>query len=355
MNLCPKCGASLDAVKDGKTPESDVPAENETLEKAAEKREEQGDNALSSSGENTLSDETRNSAPKPGEGADVCPSQSGAANPAGEAENPVLQQNGQEDAGITPEIQGGGTGMNGQNDPVQPNTQANEGQTAPASNTGQAQNQASFAQNPGYQAGANPYAPPQGYYPYQNGAYPAGQNGYYPHYQVYNPAQYGYNPQYQRQNVQYQNPYPPNAGQNPAYGQNPNAYGQNSGYVNNGGVNNAGYQANTGYQAPPNYRQPGPGPAAPPVYGAPPAYPMDAKSAYLAGLLAILLGTLGVHNFYLGEIGKGVAQLLLTLLASWICGLGVLIAFIWSIVEGIQLFSGTINYDGDGYPLKKGW
>ena len=35
------------------------------------------------------------------------------------------------------------------------------------------------------------------------------------------------------------------------------------------------------------------------------------KSKFLAGILAILLGSLGIHNFYLGYNGKGIAQLLL--------------------------------------------
>ena len=40
------------------------------------------------------------------------------------------------------------------------------------------------------------------------------------------------------------------------------------------------------------------------------APPADAKSKLAAGLLGILLGSLGIHNFYLGYTGKGVAQLL---------------------------------------------
>ena len=35
-----------------------------------------------------------------------------------------------------------------------------------------------------------------------------------------------------------------------------------------------------------------------------------AKSKIAAGLLGIFLGTFGVHNFYLGNTGKAVAQLL---------------------------------------------
>lgn len=38
----------------------------------------------------------------------------------------------------------------------------------------------------------------------------------------------------------------------------------------------------------------------------------DAKSKLVAGLLAIFLGTFGVHNFYLGYTGKAVTQLVLS-------------------------------------------
>lgn len=40
------------------------------------------------------------------------------------------------------------------------------------------------------------------------------------------------------------------------------------------------------------------------------ANPVHAKSKVTAGLLALLLGGLGAHKFYLGKIGAGVAYLL---------------------------------------------
>jgi TM2 domain-containing membrane protein YozV len=68
-----------------------------------------------------------------------------------------------------------------------------------------------------------------------------------------------------------------------------------------------------------------------------------------AGLLGIFLGTLGVHNFYLGYTGKAVAQLLIAVLS---CGFLSWISFIWGIIEGIMILSGSINIDGRGMPLK---
>ena len=70
----------------------------------------------------------------------------------------------------------------------------------------------------------------------------------------------------------------------------------------------------------------------------------NAKSKLVAGLLGILLGGLGIHNFYLGYTGKGVAQILL----SFCCGVG----YIWGLIEGILILCGKIDKDAKGNPLK---
>ena len=72
------------------------------------------------------------------------------------------------------------------------------------------------------------------------------------------------------------------------------------------------------------------------------------KSKLAAGLLGIFLGSLGVHNFYLGYTGKAVAQLLISLLT---CGIGVIGTSIWGLVEGILILTGSINVDANGVPL----
>jgi len=81
-------------------------------------------------------------------------------------------------------------------------------------------------------------------------------------------------------------------------------------------------------------------------------YNTDSKSKIAAGLLGIFLGSLGVHNFYLGYTNKAVTQLLVTLLGSLFCGIGAIIGGIWGIVEGIQILSGSITTDANGNPLK---
>ena len=83
----------------------------------------------------------------------------------------------------------------------------------------------------------------------------------------------------------------------------------------------------------------------------------EAKSKIVAGILALFLGYLGVHNFYLGYTGKAVTQLLLYILGIPLCfvlvGIPMILgAGIWSFVEAIMIFAGTINKDAKGNLLK---
>lgn len=71
---------------------------------------------------------------------------------------------------------------------------------------------------------------------------------------------------------------------------------------------------------------------------------VEQKSKLVAGLLGIFLGGLGVHNFYLGYTGKGIAQILL----SFCFGIGA----VWGLIEGILILCGNINKDANGVPLK---
>ena len=75
--------------------------------------------------------------------------------------------------------------------------------------------------------------------------------------------------------------------------------------------------------------------------------PKDGKSKIVAGLLGIFLGGLGIHNFYLGYTGKGVAQLLLSVLSF---GLLAFVSSIWGLIEGVQILMGKIT-DADGNEL----
>ena len=71
----------------------------------------------------------------------------------------------------------------------------------------------------------------------------------------------------------------------------------------------------------------------------------EQKSKMVAGILGILLGGWGAHNFYLGYYGKAIAQIALT----FCFGLG----YIWGIIEGIMILTGSIDKDANGVPLKE--
>ena len=72
------------------------------------------------------------------------------------------------------------------------------------------------------------------------------------------------------------------------------------------------------------------------------------KSKIAAGLLGIFLGVFGVHNFYLGNTGKAVAQLLISILS---CGTLAIASEIWGLIEGIMILTGSITTDAQGNPL----
>jgi len=80
-------------------------------------------------------------------------------------------------------------------------------------------------------------------------------------------------------------------------------------------------------------------PVPPPAAGAP-------KSRIVAGILGILLGGLGIHNFYLGYNKKAVIQIIVTFVT---CGIG----SIWGLVEGILILIKNPSFmtDANGVPL----
>lgn len=73
------------------------------------------------------------------------------------------------------------------------------------------------------------------------------------------------------------------------------------------------------------------------------------KKKIVALLLAIFLGQLGIHNFYLGYTKKGIIQLCVSLLLSWTY-VAPLAIWIWALVEGINAFQGKLP-DADGRQL----
>jgi len=102
------------------------------------------------------------------------------------------------------------------------------------------------------------------------------------------------------------------------------------------------------YGQQPGYAQPGP-------YGQPgfdPAYDPQAKSRLAAGLLGILVGSLGIHRFYLGYTGIGLTMLLVSVLSF---GFAAPVIAIWGLVEGILYLTSKTGYysvDSTGRPLR---
>lgn len=69
--------------------------------------------------------------------------------------------------------------------------------------------------------------------------------------------------------------------------------------------------------------------------------PVSTKSRLTYILLALLLGMIGIHNFYAGYVGTGIIQLILTF-----TGVGAILTFIWVIID--ILFT---TKDGRGIPF----
>lgn len=68
------------------------------------------------------------------------------------------------------------------------------------------------------------------------------------------------------------------------------------------------------------------------------------KSRICYVLLGLFLGELGVHNFYAGFIGRGVAQLLITILSF---GFLFWLSWIWALIEII-----VVSRDAKGVGFK---
>lgn len=81
--------------------------------------------------------------------------------------------------------------------------------------------------------------------------------------------------------------------------------------------------------------------------------PYRPKSRLVAGLLAIFVGCLGIHNFYLGNNNIGLIQVLVSTIGGvFTCGIATIAMEIWALVEGIFIFIGKIDRDANGVLLE---
>ncbi len=80
--------------------------------------------------------------------------------------------------------------------------------------------------------------------------------------------------------------------------------------------------------------------SAPAQYARADMYGSPVRNRWIAGTLGVLLGGFGVHRFYMGFIGIGIIQIIVTVITF---GIG----SIWGFIEGILCFCGVMR-DVDG-------
>ena len=90
-------------------------------------------------------------------------------------------------------------------------------------------------------------------------------------------------------------------------------------------------------------------PYTPSMYARPGSFPTNTppKNMALAIVLAFFLGAFGIHRFYLGHTGTGVAMALITILT---CGYGAIITGIWALVDIVLIATGSLR-EPSGRPL----
>lgn len=108
----------------------------------------------------------------------------------------------------------------------------------------------------------------------------------------------------------------------------------------------AGFDAALGLGRPASPMTPASGYAAYPHMGGY-GVPVSSRSKVAAILLAFFLGGLGIHRFYLGYNGIGIAMLLFCVLT---CGWGGIITGLVAIVDIILIATGSLK-DVEGRPL----
>lgn len=78
---------------------------------------------------------------------------------------------------------------------------------------------------------------------------------------------------------------------------------------------------------------------------------MTKKSKLIATILCLLLGTMGLHRFYVGDNSQGFVILALTLAGFLTCGITTMVSCIWVVVDFILIILDKIT-DENGQPLQ---
>ena len=88
---------------------------------------------------------------------------------------------------------------------------------------------------------------------------------------------------------------------------------------------------------------PGPRRAVPPE-----TLPANDRNKYVAAVMAFVIGTLGIHRFYLGRTGSGIVMLVLTLTLA-----GLLISAPWALIDTIRYLLMSDDEFAARYPRKR--
>ena len=82
------------------------------------------------------------------------------------------------------------------------------------------------------------------------------------------------------------------------------------------------------------------------------------RSRWAAAAFGIVMGAFGVHNFYLGHTGRGIAQIAITVAVyANVCSgtlpqaAAFLLAGLWGFIEGVLIAVGESDTDAEGKPL----
>ena len=86
--------------------------------------------------------------------------------------------------------------------------------------------------------------------------------------------------------------------------------------------------------------------------------PAGAEKKIVAGVLAVipLTGSLGIHKFILGYTKEGIIMLLVTILGSFLFGIGPVVMWIIALIEGIlYLTKSDAEFAATYVQGRKGW
>lgn len=101
---------------------------------------------------------------------------------------------------------------------------------------------------------------------------------------------------------------------------------------------------------------PAPAPAPAPAPLQPGGQIPGAEKKLVSGILAILLGSLGIHKFYLGYQTEGIIMLVIGVGGWLLCGIPTMVVGIIGIIEGVMYLTKTDQDFVSTYVTgRKGW